>query len=108
VSGLAGDPLPAGGKLQIARRILVAAEGARDRNEAVAEEAICDAAGRFGGRSGDRVAGDAVGQGNAAARVLGFVGEAVAPLPILVHQVAVAQVGDAGAADLPSRPNGAA
>ncbi len=48
---------------------------------------------------GDRVAAHAVGQRQRAAAV-GAAREAIAALPVLVEQVAVAQVGDAGAAQL--------
>ena len=50
-------------------------------------------------RRGDGVALDAGGQWQRRACVA-TAGEAVAPLPVLVEDVAVAQVGDAGAADL--------
>ena len=85
VPGLAGDPLPVGREIQIARGLLVAAERARDGDEAVAEQAVLEVAGRGGGGGGDRVAGDPVRQRNGAARI-GLAGEAVAALPVLVQQ----------------------
>ena len=99
VARLGGDPLPVGREIQVARRILVAAQRAHDRDEAVADEAVLEVARRRGGGGGDGVAGDALGQGNRAARI-GLAGETVAALPVLVQEGAVAQVGDAGAAHL--------
>ena len=53
----------------------------------------------FRGRRGDGVAAHALGQRHEAPAVAAR--EAVAPLPVLVGEIAVAKVGDAGAADLP-------
>src|SRR4029079_14226627 len=74
----------------------VPAERAVHRDEAVAAELAADLAGE---RRGDRVALHAVGQRQRVARV-GAVREAVATLPVLVQDAAVAHVRDAGAADL--------
>jgi hypothetical protein len=105
VPRFAGDPLPAGGKVQRLRRVLVMAEGAGDGHEAVADEAVPEAAGLFRGAGGDGVAGDALRQWNRASRV-GLPGEAVAALPVLIHEVPVAKIGHAGAADLAEAPEG--
>src|SRR5208337_600684 len=105
MSRLASNPLPADGEMQISRSILVSAEGACNRHEAVADQAILKAAGSFRSRGGDRVAGDALGQGNGAA-LIGLASEAVVALPVLVQEVSVAQVGDAGAPDLAQPPEG--
>ena len=96
---LTGHPLPVGGKFERPRAVLVAAEGAGDGHEAVAHQPILGASGRGGGSAGDGIARDSVRQRHGAARI-GRTGEAVVTLPIFVHQVSVAQVGDAGAADL--------
>src|SRR5271165_3158680 len=94
-----GHPLPVGGKFERPRVVLVATEGAIDGHETIADQPILNASGRGGGSSGDGVARDSVRQRNGAAGI-GRAAEAVATLPIFVHQVSVAQVGDAGAADL--------
>lgn len=98
----AADPLSILGNRQGERRVAMAAERARHRNEPVADKPVAEAAGFPGGGRRDRVARDVLGQRDASARIA-LMRETIAALPILVDEVAVAKVGDAGAAD-PAEP----
>ena len=85
----------------------MASERAIDCNEPVADQLVVQASGRHGGGGRNGVAGDALRQGHGRPDIA-FANETIASSPILVEQVAEAQVGDAGAADLAEPGEGAA
>jgi hypothetical protein len=85
-----------------ARRVAVAPERAVQRHQAVAEEARLQVGVLLAERGGHREAAHIRGQRHRLAAVGAAcrAREAVAAHPVLVEQVAVAQIGDAGAAQL--------
>src|SRR5512134_2052364 len=96
----ASDPLPRLGKRQGATRVAMATQGAADRHEAVAHEPAAEVADVLSGGRCNREALHAVGERHGSRTVSG-PREAIATFPVLVEQVAVAQVRDTGAPDLP-------
>ena len=93
------DPLPPLRKRQGAAGILVMPEGAAHGYESITQETVTDVAGLLARRRGHRVTLHAVRQRHGLAGVA-RTREPVAAFPVLVQHVAVAQVGDAGTADL--------
>ena len=79
--------------------VVMLAQGAAQWHQAVARQAVCQRAapGRHG--RGHRVAGHACGQGHRQA-IVGLALKTIAAVPVRIEHVAVAQVGDAGAAQL--------
>ena len=76
MTGAVGHPLVGAVEGQPVGRVVVLAQGAAQRHQAVAHQAVGHAAALPGGGGGHRVAGHAGGQGQRLAAVLG-VGKAV-------------------------------
>ena len=93
----AHDPAPRRGDRERALGVFMVAERAGDRDEPISDRSVVDAARCLRRGCGDRIACDTRGQRNDHAGVVS-AGEAVAALPILGNQRAVAKVGDARAA----------
>ncbi len=100
------DPGPSGCEGQRPFRVAVVTEGARDGDEAVPGDPRAGRPGLRRGRPGDGEEGDAAGERHGDPHVP-VPGEAVVPRPVVVEDVPVAQVGDAGAPDLPEGSAGA-
>ncbi len=99
VAQAGAHPLPSRLEGQCATGLRVAAERTVHRHQAVAQQPVARLALVGPQHAGHRVAGHARRQRHRRARIVA-VGEAVGTAPVFVEQAAVAQVGDAGAAQL--------
>ena len=98
MTGVAHLQLMGLGELESQLWIVVAAEGAVDLHQAVAHEMIGELSGLGAAEGGHCIAVDAFGEGNGASGVAGEF-EALDVLPVLMADISVAQVRDAGASD---------
>lgn len=104
--GAVGNPLAASLDGERESRIFVATRRAGPRHDAVADQPVAEVARRRAGRPGNRMARHALRERERVASI-GAGREAIARVPVLVRQVAEAQIGDARAADLAQGASGA-